>query len=80
MKIEIDGIEYLTNEQAKEALGFKSKDNQVSKVIKKYIKPLKIGGTLLWKNLKLKIIKWESSQSEESNVKTLNLMESSINL
>lgn len=34
MKIEIDGIEYLTNDQAKEALGFKSKDNQVGKVLK----------------------------------------------
>lgn len=49
MKIEIDGIEYLTNEQAKEVLESKLRDNQVSKVIKKYIKPLKLGGTPLWK-------------------------------
>lgn len=59
MKIEIDGIEYLTNDQAKEALGFKSKDNQVSKVLKKYIKPLKIGGTPLWKKSEIEDYKME---------------------
>lgn len=49
MKIEIDGIEYLTNDQAKEVLESKSRHNQVSQVLKKYIKPLKLGGTPLWK-------------------------------
>lgn len=49
MKIEIDGIEYLTNDQAKEALGFKSNAIQVSKLLKKYIEPLKLGATPFWK-------------------------------
>ncbi|MFM2692292.1 hypothetical protein [Lactococcus lactis] len=53
MKIEIDGIEYLTNEQAKEVLGFKSNANQVSKLLKKYIEPLKLGATPFWEKSKI---------------------------
>lgn len=53
MKIEIDGIEYITNQQVKEMLGYNSPSNAVTKLLKKYITPLKIGSTPLWKKAEI---------------------------
>ncbi|WP_282798890.1 hypothetical protein [Lactococcus lactis] len=77
MKIEIDGIEYLTNEQAKEVLGFKSNANQVSKLLKKYIEPLKLGATPFWE--KSKIEDYKNGKFTTRRIKRQNIEFNGIN-
>lgn len=71
MKIEIDGIEYLTNQQVKEKIGYKMKDNNIPSVLKKYINPLKLGGTPLWE--KSEIEDYEMGKFTVRRIKRKNI-------